>query len=168
MPPSIIGNVEDEATYIGICSVIVTIIALSANGTMGEAKLKQHLTKMNLEQNAGGLGKTEDLLKKMCTQGYINKVVEKTADEETIDWKVGPRGKVEIASKGIRGLVLEVYGENAPEDLDKRLQRSLGMEIKKADTNNTRDVQREGEEEAEDAEDGDPGPSQRRSSGRRR
>jgi hypothetical protein len=167
MPPSIIGNVEDEATYIGICSVIVTIIALSSNGTMGDAKLKQHLTKMNLEQNAAGLGKTEDLLKKMCTQGYINKVMEKSTDEETIDWKVGQRGKVEIASKGIRGLVLEVYGENAPEDLDKRLQRSLGMEIKRAESNNTRNVRQE-EEEAEDAEDGDPGPSQRRSSGRRR
>lgn len=165
MPPSIIGTIEDEATYIGICSVIVTIIALSADGTMSEAKLKQHLTKMNLEQNAAGLGKTEDLLKKMSTQGYIYKVVEKTTDDEVVDWKVGPRGKVEIAGKGIRGLVLEVYGENAPEDLDARLQKSLGMDIKKANPSKRKEQEQEMEEE-EEAEDGDPGPS-RRSSGRR-
>jgi len=104
----------------------------------------------------------------MINQGYLQKVVENNADEEQIDWKVGPRGKVEIASKGIRGLVLEVYGENADDDLDKKLQRSLGMEIKKANASNGANRQDEEEEAEEEPENGDPGPSTRRSSGRRR
>ncbi|KUJ23625.1 MAGE-domain-containing protein [Mollisia scopiformis] len=170
MPPSIVGDIEDEAQYLGICSLIVSIIALSPNATLADVQLKKHLGRMNMERNAGGLGRTEDVLKKMCNQGYVQKVVEKNQDEETIDWKVGPRGKVEMASTGIRGLVLEVYGENAPEDLDKRLQRSLGMEIKKASTGNGVNGQEtaEAEEADEERDNGDPGPSSRRTSGRRR
>lgn len=167
MPPSIIGNAEDEATYIGICTIIVAIIALSPNGTLGDAQLKAQLGRMNLEQNAASLGKTEELFKKMMAQGYIQKVVERNADEESIDWKVGPRGKVEIANQGIRGLVLEVYGDKADADLDRKLQRSLGMEIRKANTSNGTARQQEDEEEVDAPEDGDPGPGTRRSSGRR-
>ncbi|KAE8448749.1 hypothetical protein EG329_008964 [Mollisiaceae sp. DMI_Dod_QoI] len=169
MPPSIIGSIGDEAAYIGICSVIVSIIALSPNGTLGDPQLKRHLQRMNLEQNAAGLGKTDELLKKMERQGYLNKVTETNADEETVDWHVGARGKVEIATKGIRGLVLEVYGDNPPEDLDKKLQRTLGMEIKKANTSNGVNGQEEEEQAEEEHENGDPGPSTgRRTSGRRR
>lgn len=166
MPPSMIEDVEDEAKYLGLCSVIVSIIALSPNGTLGDPQLNKYLVRMNLEVNAGGLGKTEEVLKKMCQQGYIQKIVEKNVDEETIDWKVGPRGKVEMANMGIQGLVLEVYGDDAPEDLNKRLERSLGLEIKRANANRRETVQEE--EDEEEPEDGDPGPSSRRASGRRR
>lgn len=66
---------------------------------------------------------------KMQRQGYIVKTVDRTGDEETIDWRVGPRGKAEIGNRGIQGLVKEVYGDDAPENLEKRLQRSLGIEV---------------------------------------
>jgi len=65
----------------------------------------------------------------MIKQGYIIRISDKSGDEETIDWRVGPRGKVEIGNKGIQGLVNEVYGDSAPDDLEKRIHRSLGMEV---------------------------------------
>lgn len=162
MPASNIESEFKEATYIGICTTIVSIISLSSNDSVPDHKLLQYLERLNLEKNSG-LGKTDSLLAKMVKDGYIYKTVEKTVDDEHIDWRVGARGKVEIGNKGIQGLVREVYGENAPDDLDKKLQRSLGMEIRKIGENGENDG---GGEEEEDEEDetinGDPGPSRRR------
>lgn len=40
---------------------------------------------------------------------------------------VGPRGKVEVGEQGVAGLVRTVYGEGATEELEKRIERSLGL-----------------------------------------
>lgn len=159
MPASNIESEFKEATYIGICTTIVSIISLSSNDSVPDHKLLQYLERLNLEKNSG-LGKTDSLLAKMVKDGYIYKTVEKTVDDEQIDWRVGARGKVEIGNKGIQGLVREVYGENAPDDLDKKLQRSLGMDIRKIGENGENGAEEEEEEEAEDAtKNGDPGPN---------
>ncbi|KAH6710647.1 MAGE family-domain-containing protein [Leptodontidium sp. MPI-SDFR-AT-0119] len=162
MPPSTIGSEHNEASYIGICTAIVSIIALSPNDTVPDHKLHQYLERLSMEKHTG-LGTTEVLLARMIKDQYIYKTTEKTADDETIDWRVGPRGKVEIGNKGIQGLVNEVYGDSAPDDLDKRLHRSLGIEAVKVNGNGENDEDEEEQEEV--TMNGDPGPS--RTSSRR-
>lgn len=73
---------------------------------------------------------TPKMLARMTKDGYIVKTKEQIANgqEEITEWRVGPRGKVEVGNKGVKGLVEHVYGENAPEDLAKRIQSSLGLE----------------------------------------
>jgi hypothetical protein len=90
--------------------------------------LARMLKRMNAETNVPGGTKTDVALARMERQGYIWKVKENTGEEETTDWRVGPRGKIEIGNRGIQGFVREVYGEDATEDLEKRLNRSLGIE----------------------------------------
>ena len=104
------------------------------------------------------MDKTANVLAKMQKQGYIVRTVDKSGDDETIDWRVGPRGKVEIGNKGIQGLVNAVYGDSGPEDLQSRIHRSLGMEVASGN-------QREEEEEAEAQPEPEPngGPSRRKS-----
>ena len=63
----------------------------------------------------------------MSIQGYIIKVVDRTGDEETVDWVVGLQGKVEIGNRAMLGLVKEVYRSSVLEDLEQRLIRSLGI-----------------------------------------
>jgi hypothetical protein len=130
-----------------------------------------HLLKqLNADENTP-LDKTSTILSTMIKQGYIVRTVEKSGDEETIDWRVGPRGKVEISNKGIQGFVQEIYGDDAPDDLEARLQRSLKMEVKKVKkSNGAAEVEAEEESEEEQERNGGPGPStvSRRSSGRRR
>ncbi len=104
------------------------------------------------------MGKLEDVLNRMRKEGYVIRVNtrESNGDDESVDWYVGGRGKVEISGKCVRGFVREVYGDSAPEDLDKRLQRSLGLEIRKAGENDEEDVEvSNGNGHAN----GDPGPS---------
>jgi hypothetical protein len=157
IPPSSVGDTAEEAAYIGLYTMIVSLIALSPLGTISEAKLMLHLKRLNAHENMP-MDKTATILQRMIRQGYIIRTVDRSEHEESVDWRVGPRGKVEIGNKGIQGLVKEVYGERAPEDLDKRLQRSLGIEIGAIDQSNEQSEEEEANE--------DPGPS--RKSGRRR
>lgn len=154
MPPSIIGSTSEEAEYVGLCTMLVSLIAMSPSHSMPNAKFESVLSRLNCDKNMGNLDSTQNVVAKMIKQGYIYKSVDRSGDDEQIDWTVGPRGKVEIGDKGIMGLVHEVYGESAPDNLEKRLKQSLGIEVVKR--------------QAEEAEsDGDPGPStQRRRTGR--
>jgi melanoma-associated antigen len=165
MPPSIIGSPEEEASYMGICSVIVSLISLSSGGELPDHKLMNYLERFNSGKNTG-FDTTAATLQRMIKHGYLYKSTEKSADDDTVHWRVGPRGKVEIGNKGVQGLVRQVYGDSSPDDLDKRIQRSLGMEVRKVPREN------EGGEEEETAEEPtneDLGPrSLRRESGRRR
>jgi melanoma-associated antigen len=149
--------------------MIVTLISLSPGGAVPDHKLMHLLKQLNADENTP-LDKTSTVLSTMIKQGYIVRTVEKTADEETTDWRVGPRGKVEISNKGIQSFVQEIYGDDAPEDLEARLQRSLRMEVKKVKSKGAAEVEAEAESEEEQERNGDSGPStlSRRSSGRRR
>ena len=118
----------EEATYVGLCTVIVSIIAMSDGGQITNSKLVGYLQRLNIDKNTP-LDKTDITLTKMRNQGYITRITDRSGDEETVDWRVGPRGKVEIGNNGIQGLVNEVYGDTAPEDLTARLHRSLGIEV---------------------------------------
>jgi hypothetical protein len=131
--PSLIGNSEDEAAYVALCTVIVAYIAMNPGGQVPDYKLARMLKRMNAETNVPGGMKTEVALARMERQGYIWKIKENTGEEETTDWRVGPRGKIEIGNRGIQGFVREVYGEDATEDLEKRLNRSLGIEARIVD-----------------------------------
>lgn len=160
MPPSKIGDQVEEAAYTGLYTFIITIIALSPQGAITEGKLKMSLERVSARDYTP-LDKTDLVLAKMIKQGYITKTVERTEQDETIEYRVGARGKIEVGNKGIQGLVREVYGDSAPDDLDTRLRRSLGIEIAE-----DMDVDEEEEGQEQSQVSVEPGPS--RTSGRRR
>lgn len=142
--PSLIGDPHEEAAYVGLCTFIVSLVMLSTDGSLPDHKLMRYLRRTNADENMP-MERTAAVLLKMQRQGYIVKVLDRNGDEETVDWIVGAKGKVEIGAEGAKGLVMEVYGQSygqsAPEDLEKRVNRSLGLDSKKR-----RDVP---EEEAE-------------------
>jgi len=123
--------------------------------------LRRHLSRVYAEE-VMPLDKTENILAKMIKQGYITKTIERTEADEIIEYRVGPRGKIEVGNKGVQGLVNEVYGNSGPEDLARRIRRSLGVEIAAdvVDEDDGEEAQPEGESEVAEA-----GPSRR--SGRR-
>jgi len=162
IPPSSIGSAADEAAYIGLYTFLVAIIHLNPTHSIPDHKLTRYLSRMNASENMP-MDKTANVLAKMQKQGYIVRMVDKSGDDETIDWRVGPRGKVEIGNRGIEGLVKLVYGDSPPEDLKARMHRSLGMEV-------ARETEREEEEEAQaepEREEPNGGPSRRQSRRRR-
>ncbi|KAG0651572.1 hypothetical protein D0Z07_1727 [Hyphodiscus hymeniophilus] len=153
VPPAPISSTSEEAAYIALCTVIVAVIQLNPTNSIPDHKLVRYLNRMNAAENMP-MDKTANVLSKMQRQGYIVKTVDRSGDDETIDWRVGPRGKVEIGNRGIEGLVKAVYGEAPPEDLQSRIDRSLGMDIARG----------RGEDEGEEAED-EPEPEAEQSGG---
>lgn len=160
LPPSIIGSSAEEAAYTGLCSMAVALISLSPGRSLPDSKLYRYLSRMNADKNMP-MGKTENVMKMMTSQGYLVKVLDRSGDEETIDWVVGPRGKIEIGNRGILGLVKEVYGDRAPDDLQDRMIRSLGIVL----TEDIMDigVDRPGEQVEAEEENGEPSEQRRRS-----
>ncbi|KAI5917524.1 MAGE family-domain-containing protein [Camillea tinctor] len=124
--PSRIPSSSEEAAYVGFYTMLISLIVLTG-GELSNVKLKRYLARLNAGQNLPN-DRTDNVLQKLVRQGYIDKVVEKSdGEEDTITWCVGPRGKVEVPPQSIAAFITEVWGE-LPEDFDKKLQRSLGIQ----------------------------------------
>ncbi|KAK7521189.1 MAGE family-domain-containing protein [Phyllosticta citriasiana] len=126
--PEIIGparapTFEQEASYTGLYSFVISCITLNG-GSISESKLDRYLKRMNIEVSTP-VGPTEKVLSQMIKHSYIVRTTDTTAGEENIEYTVGPRGKVEVGDQGVAGMVRAVYGDNAPDDLDRKLERSL-------------------------------------------
>ena len=125
LPPSITPTTYTEASYIGLYTVIVSLISLSG-GTLGDTKLRRYLQRMEAGENTP-IDTLENTLRKMKKEGYLVEVKDNTGDEQITDWMVGPRGKVEVGNKGVQGIVRAVYGDKADKNLEKRINSSLGL-----------------------------------------
>lgn len=86
----------------------------------------------------------ERTLLRMVKEGYIVKIREGAPGEDaSIEFRVGPRGRVEVGEAGTAGLVRAVYGtgkegeggdaeEVQREELEKRIERSLKLSAVRA------------------------------------
>ncbi|KAF5612882.1 non-structural maintenance of chromosome element 3 [Fusarium subglutinans] len=142
LTPSKTPSADDEATYAGFYTMIISVIYLSG-GELSDQKLKRYLQRLNADRNVS-MDKTEIVLKRMEKQGYVVKRVERPPlgqdGDPTTTWHVGPRGKEEVGVDGVMGMTREVYGDSWNDDNEKKLRASL----------NIRDApQQDGEEEDE-------------------
>ncbi|KAI2619726.1 MAGE-domain-containing protein [Hypoxylon sp. NC1633] len=124
--PSRIPSTPEEAAYAGFYTMVISLVVLNG-GELSDTKLRRYLARLNASQNLP-MDKTDNVLQKMVRQGYVDRVVEKSdADEDAITWCVGPRARVEIPPESIAAVITEVWGD-LPDDFNKKLQRSLGIE----------------------------------------
>ena len=137
LPPPQVPTVEAESQYVALYTFVIALILLSG-GTLPDGKLDRYLKRVNVDETTpfadsmaySGIDKTDKLLKRMEKDGYIVKIRDTSTGEETIDWVIGQRGKVEVGERGVTGLVKMVYGdldEEEAEELERKLERSLGM-----------------------------------------
>lgn len=109
-------------------------------GSLAEQKLDRYLARTNAEV-ATPVDRTDKLLQRLCKEGYIIKTREMDGGEEVIEYVLGPRGKVEVGTSGVAGLVRTVYGKDGGdhagltqlqredlEDFEGKLGRSLGID----------------------------------------
>ena len=129
LQPAQIPSTGAEASYVGLTTFIIALIYLSSSQTMSESQLEKHLKRMNADNYVLDGEKTEKVLKRMEKENYIIKVRERDGGgEESVEYIVGPRGKVEVGERGVAGLVRGIYGKKDAEadELERRLARSLG------------------------------------------
>ncbi|KAM0802084.1 MAGE family-domain-containing protein [Usnea florida] len=155
--PSQIPSTGAEASYVGLTTFILALIYLSPSQTISESRLEKHLKRMNADNYVLAGEKTEKVLKRMERESYIVKVRERDmGGEESVEYVIGSRGKVEVGERGVAGLVKAVYGKKDAEadELERRLVRSLGdvvLEKKKTRVDGVNGDIEEEENEADEA-----------------
>ncbi|GAB7353044.1 hypothetical protein MBLNU459_g3597t1 [Dothideomycetes sp. NU459] len=169
LAPPQVPTSEVESQYTALYSFVISLILLSG-GTLPDNKLDRYLKRANVDETTpitnsnafGTLDKTEKLLKRMEKDGYVVKIRDNSSGEETVEWTVGSRGKVEVGDVGVRNMVKAVYGDVEDEaDLHRKLERSLGVGERrpqndaKGDGKNTRKRTRDADVQAEQAEQDD-------------
>lgn len=151
----------------GLYTFVVSVIYLSEGGRCSEGRLERALKKVAVGEYGPGGEKMDKVLKRMEKEGYIVKIREREAGgEESVEFVVGPRGKVEVGERGVAGCVREVYGDGVT-GLEKRLERSLGAgtfrKLEERVVNDGREDDGEG-----DGEDGEGGAEEEERPARRR
>ena len=116
-----------EAAYVGLYTMVIALIMI-AGGRLPEGKLDRALRRMNANQTTP-LDSTDKTLALMSKDGYVVRVKESTGGEETTDYIVGPRGKVEVGREGFADLIRTIYGndDQDPEELEKKIKRTLDV-----------------------------------------
>ncbi|KAF2125673.1 MAGE-domain-containing protein [Dothidotthia symphoricarpi CBS 119687] len=118
------SQINKEDAYVGLYTMAITLIMISG-GKMAEGKLDRALRRMNADQTTP-LGSKDKTLAAMIKDGYIVRIKESTSGEETIDYIVGPRGKVEVGREGVARLMRAMHSEGEQnEELEEQIQRTL-------------------------------------------
>ena len=133
LPPAQIPSAGVEGAYYGLTSFILAVIFLSPGQQLSEMRLEKHLKRMNADEYCLGGERKDVVLRKMIKDRYIDRIKERDqGGEETTDYVIGSRGKVEVGERGVAGLVRRVYGKEGAEgeEVERRLVRSLGEGVK--------------------------------------
>lgn len=130
--PEIIGpsrplrenDVNREDSYVGLYTMTIALITISG-GRISDGKLDRAFRRMNADQNTP-MGTKDKTLALMAKDQYIAAV--KNEDEgETVDYIVGPRGKVEIGRDGFANFIRMMSGDEDQDELEKRIERTLDV-----------------------------------------
>ncbi|KAI9858074.1 MAG: hypothetical protein M1813_007886 [Trichoglossum hirsutum] len=143
LPLPQVPTTQFESSYVGLYTFLISVISLSG-GSIAEAKLERYLRRTNADHYTP-IDKTEKLLQRLCKEGYLMRIKDSSGGEELVEYMVGPRGKVEVSSEGVVGLVKGVYKDTAMDDLDARIMRSMGLSDKKKKGHGKRGPHRRGE-----------------------
>ncbi|OLL24983.1 hypothetical protein NEOLI_003600 [Neolecta irregularis DAH-3] len=111
--------VDSEAEDLGKIFLIVSLVYLNKT-EMPEDILIRYLDKFMPEEGAKLF-----LKNRMISGKYLDYHKDVNGD---LIYHVGPKGKALIDSKQMVGLMHEIYGASAPEDLAKRIMDAMGVE----------------------------------------
>ncbi|KAH8719155.1 MAGE family-domain-containing protein [Phaeosphaeriaceae sp. PMI808] len=132
--PDIIGpsrplpedKINREDSYVGLYTMVIALITISG-GMISEGKLDRAFRRMDVDRSTP-LGTKDKTLALMVKDGYIVRVKDSSTGDETIEYIVGPRGKVEVGQEGFANFVRLMYGEDAgQEELEKRIERTMNV-----------------------------------------
>ena len=106
---------------------MVMALIIIAGGRLPENKLDRSLRRMNANQSTP-VDTTDKTIALMIKDGYIVRVKETVNGDDTIDYIVGPRGKVEMGRGGFAELIRRIYGDDEDEEeLEKKIKRTLDV-----------------------------------------
>ncbi|KAJ5936210.1 hypothetical protein N7454_005508 [Penicillium verhagenii] len=105
-------SADEEAIYTALYTFIIAVITLNGP-SLNEDKLMRYLKRAKADVDTP-IERTDKLMNRLCREGYLVRTREVDENQDVVLYMVGPRGRVEVGSKGVHGLVEEVFRTPPP------------------------------------------------------
>ncbi|CAG8602572.1 3845_t:CDS:2 [Funneliformis caledonium] len=121
-------NNEEES--MGLLTVILSLIHVNGK-LLSDEQLAHYFRRLCLIDN--DKFDLEKVLSTFVKQGYLNKQKVSRSDQsqnpekESLEYSWGPRAKVEMPEENLIEFIRALFGQSAPPDLDKQIERSSGI-----------------------------------------
>ncbi|KAJ5936662.1 MAGE family-domain-containing protein [Penicillium verhagenii] len=110
--PTKAPSANEEAIYTGLYTFIIAVITLNGP-SLNEDKLMRYLKRAKADVHTP-IDRTDKLINRLCRDRYLVRTREVDENEDVVLYMVGPRGRIEVGSKGVDGLVEEVFRSPPP------------------------------------------------------
>ncbi|KAE9972143.1 hypothetical protein EG328_005157 [Venturia inaequalis] len=114
-----------DPVYTSLYTLVISMIVLSG-GTIDETQVMRFMRRAHAEEDTP-LGTTDKILQRMHKDGYIAKTKETVSGEESIEFVVGPLGKVEVDKHAIANNIRKIWGACDEEELERKIEKTLGL-----------------------------------------
>ncbi|CAG8477269.1 29376_t:CDS:2 [Racocetra persica] len=125
-----------EQETMGLLTVILTLIHVNGR-VLSDDQLRHYFRTLYLENNPKF--ESEKLLANFVKQGYLDKQKSGFADSssqaperEHVEYRWGPRAKIEMPEANLCDFIKSVYGDDAPPDIIKQIERASGIDTNTA------------------------------------
>ncbi|RKP11098.1 MAGE homology domain-containing protein [Thamnocephalis sphaerospora] len=119
----------EDAALMGFSMVVLSLIYVNER-TLSEERLHHYLRKLGVtERPHPQLKSLEVALMRMVKIGYLDRVTSSgdSGDVSAIEYRWGPRAKVEMDEREMADFVVKVFGDQAPADLVQSIRRASGV-----------------------------------------
>ncbi|CAG8646897.1 10124_t:CDS:2 [Cetraspora pellucida] len=120
-----------EQETMGLLTVILSLIHVNGR-VLSDDQLRHYFRTLYLENNPKF--ELDKLLPNFVKQGYLDKQKSGFADSssqaperEHVEYRWGPRAKIEMPEENLCGFIKSVYGDDVPSDIIKQIERASGI-----------------------------------------
>ncbi|CAG8507562.1 1926_t:CDS:2 [Diversispora eburnea] len=123
---------NQELEKMGLLTVILSLIHVNGR-TLSDDQLDHYFRRLRLGNEPFD---TTKLIATFIKQGYLNKqkvsAIEnsRTSEKDPVEYRWGPRAKIEFSESSICDFIKGIYGDDALPDLPKQIERASGLEFK--------------------------------------
>uniref|UniRef100_A0A1D1Z808 Melanoma-associated antigen G1 n=1 Tax=Anthurium amnicola TaxID=1678845 RepID=A0A1D1Z808_9ARAE len=128
----IISWERNNEDVMGLLTVILSLIHVNGR-VLSDDQLTHYFRRLHLVDN--DKFDLEKLLSTFVKQGYLDRQKTNRADQsqnsekDPLEYRWGPRAKIEISENNLIRFIRALFGDDAPPDLDKQIERSSGIDL---------------------------------------
>ncbi|KAF9959772.1 Histone-Lysine N-Methyltransferase ash1l [Mortierella alpina] len=124
---------ESESADMGLLMVTLALIMVR-EGSILENVLKSHFRRMSLEEDASPFGDTSKKLEVYIKKRYLERIkldhLDDSGEKVEVEYRWGARARIEIPEENVIKFIQEVFGPEAPSDLEANIRKASGLKGK--------------------------------------
>ncbi|KAJ3342947.1 Melanoma-associated antigen F1 [Gonapodya sp. JEL0774] len=129
----IVQRSDQENIATGILMLVLALVYVN-RGTESEANILRILAQLNLTENIPTMNiSVEKFLEQLAKDGHLDRLQRVEGDKPVVEYKWGPRAKVEVDEEGIVAFIRDFYPEDRLQAVQKQLEKIGGGGKKKSE-----------------------------------